>query len=436
MNKINFKSLPLILLAVGIAIRVFISFNNSGFWSDELASIHFSKISVLDAITRDNGGPLFQMILRAWMSLFGESEHSIKALPLTISIVSLVIVSRRFSKIVLALMVFNPFSIIAATQIKSTALFELATVVFVYANYFELFKSELFFPKLKKLILFLILLVLTNYISLLLVMVILFLLLFKTIKHKSFYYNLILYFIFMAIALFVKEEVLSFMNLSFLRGFSMDTLLSANRFLNLKNDIDFYCFLSSFILAGLVFLMNKRLYSLSFVTLILVLMYLVFSQLLGLNLLITRYMTPLSVLSVLSIESLFTSSTTQAKKRFVLSFIGLLLIGFNYFHINRITSNSWKLAANELCSQSEKITVWGHDGLKYYFSDSCAKVTSSLTQIEKFCGQLVVSQIFKRHFTNNNSAYGEVEQIKVFGANSTEPVFLLNRSCVLRESPR
>ena len=432
MIKENLKIYSAILLLLGIVFRVYISFQNAGFWSDELTSIYFSKIPFLDALARDNAGPLFQLILRCWMFVFGDSEYSIKALPLGISIISLIIVKRKFSNSVLALMALNPFSIMAATQIKSTSLFELVVIIFIYVNYFEFIKSELVFSKIIKLFLFLILLALTNYASLIFVMVVLLLLAVKSLKNNNFYLNLILYIIFVLVAVFVKEQVLSFTHLSFLRGFSLDSFFTLEKLLNIRNEPDLYFVITSFFLSALVFSFNKKLYSISSLALILGTFYIALSQVLGLNLMLVRYMTPFIVISILSVESVVKANTVGKKNKLVLKIAIILITILNVLQINIVTSGSWKQAAAELCLESEKIKVWGHDGHKYYFPENCAEVSSSIELIENFCGKLIVSQLFVQQVINNNSAYGATDVIKVFGANSIEPVFLLNRNCIIR----
>ncbi|MFN8051435.1 MAG: glycosyltransferase family 39 protein [Acidimicrobiales bacterium] len=85
--------LTLVLMAGAVAAS-FVArfFVTSPLWLDEALSVNIAKLplgSISDALRHDGHPPLYYVLLHGWMSLFGESDHAVRALSGLITVATL-----------------------------------------------------------------------------------------------------------------------------------------------------------------------------------------------------------------------------------------------------------------------------------------------------------------------------------------------------------
>jgi uncharacterized membrane protein len=91
-----FLALLYLLPATGLGLAVYKSWANYSFWSDELGSVSMSLLvwsDVWAAILTDVHPPMFQLVLKAWVSLIGSDESLVRLFSLGCALISLAVLA-------------------------------------------------------------------------------------------------------------------------------------------------------------------------------------------------------------------------------------------------------------------------------------------------------------------------------------------------------
>ena len=138
------KSQFIIIIAVAIFLR-FININSEQLWVDEAGSIYIAKSSLdifWTKVVNDIHPPLYYVILKGWISIFGYSVASCRSLSALFSILTIPflyligkeIKDEKLGLIIIFLYSIYPFSIYYANEVRSYSLVHLLfTVALLYA---------------------------------------------------------------------------------------------------------------------------------------------------------------------------------------------------------------------------------------------------------------------------------------------------------------
>ncbi|MFX1391952.1 MAG: glycosyltransferase family 39 protein [Promethearchaeota archaeon] len=136
------KVLFLVILTVSIFLRI-INITSEQIWADEAISIHIAKLSINDfwkAIIRDIHPPLYYVILKGWIFIFGDSILSFRMLSVVFSILALPILfligkeikNESLGFIIIFFYSISPFAIYYANEIRSYTLIHLLFTISIY----------------------------------------------------------------------------------------------------------------------------------------------------------------------------------------------------------------------------------------------------------------------------------------------------------------
>jgi len=413
--------------------------NNSGFWSDELTTLYFSKIPLAEALLKDNSAPAFGVILRFWQWIFGESEMALKLLPLLISFSTLIIAAVYGHPLLVFLLAFNPISILDATQLKSTALFEMFALIyglsisrFCYRDNGRSDGSKVaIYLALSSLF------VGVHYLAIISIEAFGILLFFKHLKNRNIFASMFVLIAPLAIGFGLVDYLINFDHLGYLRNKNLSILFERDELIEFLTSGAGFCLLIP-LLSGLIGIFSKKLrQSFEYKSFLLAMvLYVLLSEFLKYSLFTSRYLTPLFVFFAVSVAAIskyrFTTSRTILNVACSILVVIFLWHGYRTGMLS-ISSESWKQAAKELCvgPKHEALTVWGAKGLRYYFPDSCARIRYIDSDLSTFCGEILIPSQYTSEFIAYFNKYGPIERVKEFGNLSIEPLSLLRKNCAL-----
>jgi len=130
----------MVLFAV-VAILFFLTrlyhLGTQSFWIDELVSMHFSAHSDWKALMWDNHPPLYHLLLKGWIFLFGTSEFAARSLSVFLSFVAFSLLYQFLLKTRgkiaaltgAAVFILSSLSLLYAQEARMYALFELAATI-------------------------------------------------------------------------------------------------------------------------------------------------------------------------------------------------------------------------------------------------------------------------------------------------------------------
>ena len=424
------------VLLVGLLLRLYVAFRNNGFWSDDLATIYFSKIPFMESITRNNSAPAFELLLRCWMFIFGDKEIVIKSLPVLISSFSLFVAFFTGSPLFLLLLALNPFSILAASQVKSTALFEFATLVYIIALFRYCFSDKPQSSLVRALcfLLFSSIFCSVHYLALVVIESFGILLVFRYFKDRAQALGFVLLALPILAGVGLLEAVINFDHLGYLRNRNLFGLFQKDQLWEFLRGVDGLSLLAP-IFYGIFFgLLSKTVrQQIAFRGFLLAIaIFVLISEMMSYSVLIWRYLIPLNVLFAAAISYSLPTDSGVKKLKVVAALFSIFLF-VNFVDMGRLSLNSesWKLAAQELCSQQHRLplTVWGTGGLAYYFTPECADIRYIETDLSNYCGDILLPSQYVKEFSASFDLNGPIEKVKEFGGLSTEPVSLLRKKC-------
>lgn len=430
----RFTFFSLMVFWAGVVIRVIAASQSVGFWSDELTAIYFSKIPLSDAILRDNSGPAFQILLRIWISVFGNSEMAIKLLPCMLSCGSLVLLYFMNLPLVLLGLAVSPFSVAACTQVKSTSLFELISlgyILFFIRNFLETDK-----PSPKSWIYFILLSFLyssVHYLSTIVIFVFTAYYCFKQLKG-----------IFRILALAASTVVLfligdnsywiiNYSHLGFLKEKNLGSYWQRGQLFSYLQSTEStnILFLVAGFFIGLFFKKVRRNSTFQIFSATLF-VYIFLSEWLAYSIFEPRYLTPVTLLLVITVFTSMPKMQTYFGLSWPLGFASVLFfLTARSVLLKTSSADSWKFAANELCQERaiRPLAVWGTSGLRYYFPDSCAEVRYFEDDMSSFCGYVLIPTQYVVEFASVFEKFGHVHTVKKFGPKTIEPLTLLRKPC-------
>lgn len=127
------------ILIVGVAVFLrSISLSKTGYWIDEMSSIHFAGNHSWGALFWDNSPPLYHFTLKIWIMLFGDGETATRSLSVLISTITTLVWAREgyrrqgLQGLILAggLQAILGLSVLHGRETRMYALFELASGLF------------------------------------------------------------------------------------------------------------------------------------------------------------------------------------------------------------------------------------------------------------------------------------------------------------------
>lgn len=83
-----------LVLAISLILRTY-QLGRTGFWIDELSSIHFASHPWWGALLWDNSPPLYHLFLKFWLLAFGESEIAARSLSVVFSCATTLVWARE-----------------------------------------------------------------------------------------------------------------------------------------------------------------------------------------------------------------------------------------------------------------------------------------------------------------------------------------------------
>jgi hypothetical protein len=115
-----------VAVAIGVALRFW---TQSNLWLDEALSVNIAKLPVGDipaALRHDGHPPLYYWLLHGWMSVFGESDRSVRALSGVFAVLALPLMwlagrrvgGRTVAWLALVLLALNPWAFRYATEAR------------------------------------------------------------------------------------------------------------------------------------------------------------------------------------------------------------------------------------------------------------------------------------------------------------------------------
>jgi hypothetical protein len=136
------QSIRLVLIAMIISMLAaffrITKLNYTGYWIDEMSSIHFAGNAHWGALFWDNSPPLYHLLLKFWIKLFGTAEAATRSLSAIFSLTTTILWMREgFNRKGLAGLITCGLahaclaaSVLHARETRMYAMFELASTIF------------------------------------------------------------------------------------------------------------------------------------------------------------------------------------------------------------------------------------------------------------------------------------------------------------------
>jgi hypothetical protein len=130
--------MPIFILVVLIFFLTrFYHLGTQSFWIDELVSMHFSAHTDWKALLWDNHPPLYHLLLKGWLALFGTSEFAARSLSVLFSLISFTLLYRFILKrwgtvsalYGAVLFILSSLALLYAQEARMYALFEMAATL-------------------------------------------------------------------------------------------------------------------------------------------------------------------------------------------------------------------------------------------------------------------------------------------------------------------
>lgn len=365
-KKQNLKIFVYFVFLIGVLCRFISWMSPQPFWSDEMATLFFARLPIHEAITRDHHF-FYSQLLRLWDFISPESERGLRSLSLLISLATFTYAHWRWRNIWLTLLLaVNPASIYFASELKSSALFEFSALLFMGTvtqnplkiNY--LIFTGLFVTLAHPLGIFLPL----SYCLL------------QTIitrqKIKSYYafYTLLL----ASMALVLFNYAIKLNALAWLKNYPASHLWG--KLYSLLFDL--FTHSELWMITGISMLIwstvqQKNKYSLWFViTFALYIAAILYSDL---NLGISRFIVPLSLIMLLALSDSFEHLLTEGRTKTLWAVCGFcVFINLKCFALDlTLNKSAWQEAAQDFCKSPSNLPAFyfGHAGIQYYLK--CAR---------------------------------------------------------------